>query len=340
MGSAKFFYDKDADISLLKDKVISVIGYGNQGRAQALVMRELFNLNVIVGNIRDESWRRAEKDGFKVYEIREAAERSDVILLLVPDEVAPQVYESSIQPAVKNKEHLVLDFASGYNITYGFIRPEPNMDVVLTAPRMIGWGIIHRVLEEKRGYPTLVGVAQDISGRAFDYALAIAKSAGALLPGGFAIESSFEEETITDLFSEHTWVGAILFMFRASYEALVEAGIQPEVALIELYASGELIEIARAITEIGLFEQLKLHSRTSQYGQLTRGPLYAGDEVKEMFRQVIKSLKDGSFAREWALEQKAGMPVFYRLWREVREHPLYKEERKLYKKLGRIREEQ
>ena len=338
MRKARFFYEKDADVGILGDKVIGVIGYGNQGRAQAIAMRKLFNLNVIVGNIRDESWKRAEEDGFKVYEIGEAAGKSDVILLLVPDEVAPQVYSESILPAVKDKKHVVLGFASGYNIAYGFIEPAPNMDVVMMAPRMIGWGILHRVIEEGKGYPTLVAVAQDVSGRAWDYALAIAKAAGAMLPGGFAVESSFEEEAVTDLFSEHTWVGAMLFMFRTAFEVLVEAGIPPEVALLELYASGELVEIARAITEIGLFEQMKLHSRTSQYGQLTRGPRYAGEELKREFKRIVEALKDGSFAREWALEQKAGLPVFKRMWKLVKEHPIYEYERKLYKMLGRIKE--
>lgn len=328
---ARIYFDKDADLSILKGKVIAVVGYGNQGMAQAKAMRGMA-LNVIVGNIKDESWDRAVKDEFKVYLIRDAIRRAEVVLLLVPDEVAPNVYYNEIEPFIK--KGAVLCFASGYNITYHFIKPRGDLDVVMVAPRMIGSGI-EELVGKGMGYPTLVGIAQDYSGSAMDSALAIAKGIGSFLPGGFAIESSFEEETIVDLFSEHSWAGALLFILKESYDALVEAGVSPEVALLELYASGELIECAKAIYKHGLFRQLRLHSRTSQYGQLTWGPRYVGEEFKRLLRQAIKEIKDGGFATEWTLEMKAGMPKFKKLLELTGRFEVSKAEERLYRMLGR-----
>jgi ketol-acid reductoisomerase len=330
---AKIYHDKDADISLLKDKTIAIIGYGNQGRAQALSLRDLNKLKVIIGNIKDESWKQAKKDGFKVYPIPEAAQKADVLFLLVPDEVAPEVYKE-IEPVIKEKEHIVLDFASGYNITYGFIKAYTNTDLVLVAPRMIGAGIID-LTRQNMGYPVLVGMAQDASGKAKQYALAIAKGIGSLLPGGLAIKSSFEEETLVDLLSEHGFAGALIAGIEAQYEALMEYGVSSEVAILELYASGELTEIAKVITEMGLFEQLKVHSRTSQYGQLTWGPRYVTKETKKLLREAAEEILDGRFAREWRSEQEMGMPVYNRLWKRLHEKPLVKAEDKLYKALKR-----
>ncbi|MEM2593029.1 MAG: NAD(P)-binding domain-containing protein, partial [Thermofilaceae archaeon] len=166
----------DGDLSLLRDLTIAVIGYGNQGSVQAKILREN-GLNVIVGNVRDEYWRRAESDGFKVYEIREAVRRADAALLLVPDEVAPEVYYSEIDEELRRKSFFILDFASGYNIAYGLIKPAPSADVVMVAPRMFAWGILERH-KLGLGYPVLLGVAQNASGRAWDYALALAKGIG------------------------------------------------------------------------------------------------------------------------------------------------------------------
>jgi len=327
---AKIYFDRDADLSILKGKVLAVIGYGNQGRAQAKAMRGM-GLKVIVGNIKDESWFRAKKDGFKVYEIRDAVKRADCVLLLVPDEVAPEVYYEEVEPFLK--DGALLDFASGYNLTYHFIEPRADLDVVMVAPRMIGAGI-EELVGKGVGYPSLIGVAQDRSGSALKYALAIAKGIGSLLPGGFAVESSFEEETLVDLFSEHGWAGALLFILKESYDLLVEAGVSPEVAILELYASGELIEVAKAICRKGLFRQLKLHSRTSQYGQLTWGPKY-GEAVRPILREALKGIKDGSFATEWALELKAGLPKFKRLLELTEGFEISKSEDSLYRTMGR-----
>ncbi|MEM2846470.1 MAG: NAD(P)-binding domain-containing protein, partial [Nitrososphaerota archaeon] len=289
----------DGDLSLLRDLTIAVIGYGNQGSVQAKILREN-GLNVIVGNVRDEYWRRAESDGFKVYEIREAVRRADAALLLVPDEVAPEVYYSEIDEELRRKSFFILDFASGYNIAYGLIKPAPSADVVMVAPRMFAWGILerHRL---GLGYPVLLGVAQNASGRAWDYALALAKGIGAIgLPGGVALKSSFEEEAFLDLLSEHTYIPLLIASIMAYFEVATKIyGASPEAAILELYASGELAEQARAMAEEGLIEQLKHHSRTSQYGQLTRIRRYY-DVIREIVESEADEIWSGEFAREFA----------------------------------------
>jgi len=324
----------DADLTPLKDKVVSVIGYGNQGRAQAHILREN-GIDVIVGNIRDEYWDQALRDGFKVYEIGEAIRRSQVALLLVPDEVAPDVYHKRIEPEIKKKEHFVLDFASGYNIMYGFIRPQPNTDVILVAPRMIGKGILN-LHRQGRGYPVLIGVEQDSSGKAWDYAKAIAKGIGAIgLPGGIAVKSSFEEETLLDLLTEHSWAPLLIAAMQAYFDVVTEEyGVSPEAAILELYASGELAEVAKAMAELGLFEQMKLHSRTSQYGQFTRARKFY-DMVKEVVREEATQIWSGDFAREWSLDQAFGRVVLQRLWKIMTSSRLAEAEDRLYRQLGR-----
>jgi len=322
---AKIFREAENQFGVLKDKVVGVIGYGNQGRCQALNMRDM-GLEVIIGTLKDDSWRTASEDGFNVYEVEQVVERSDVLLILVPDEVAPDLIQRKVLPYLKRRQ--VLSFASGYNVTFGFVNFPSFVDVILVAPRMIGVGIRRRFLAGK-GFPVLVGVEQNASGIAWDYSLALAKGIGALQPGGCAVESSFYEETVVDLFSEHTWAGAILYILQACYEVLVEGGISPEVALIELYLSGELGEIGSSIAEVGLWDQLKFHSRTSQYGQLTRGSKYSTGKVKEMMRKSLEEIKDGSFAKEWKLEQIAGFPRFNGLWKKITSSAFYQQEREI-----------
>ena len=332
MKNGEFIFD--ADILLLKDKTVSVIGYGNQGQAQGLVLRDN-GVNVIVGNIRDTSWDRAARDDFDVYDIDEAARKSDVALMLLPDEIAPDVYYRKIEPEIKRKEHFILDFASGYNITYGSIKPPSNTDLVMVAPRMIGWGILD-LHGKKKGYPALLGVAQDISGKAWEYAQAIAKGIGALgLPGGVAIKSSFEEETLLDLLSEHSWGPIMSAAMRAYFDVVTEEyGASPEAAILELYASGELSEVAKAMAERGMVEQMADHSRTSQYGQFTRAERFY-DKVKEMVRKEASDIWSGEFAREWSLDQSCGSIVLNRMWKIARETRLARTEDRLYKTLGR-----
>ena len=325
----------NGDLSLLHNKKIAVIGYGNQGRAQAIVLRDN-DLDVIVGNIKDTAWKKAEEDGFEIYDISTACGKSDVGLILIPDEVAPEVYYNNIKPAVENKEHYILDFASGYNIYYGFIEPSPNMDVIMVAPRMIGAGIID-LHKNNKGYPVLLGVDQDISGKAWEYAKALAKGIGAIgLPRGVAVKSSFREETLVDLLTEHTWMPILIASFLAYFNVLTsEYGVNPETIILELYASGELSESAKAMAEMGLFEQLSLHSHTSQYGQLTRLEKFYNNDLLEVIRREAEEILSGSFAKDWTLEQRVGMPIFRSLLKKAKESKLAEEENRLYKLLGR-----
>jgi ketol-acid reductoisomerase len=328
---ARFFAATDADPAVLSDKTIAVIGYGNQGRAQAINLRRAGH-RVIVGNQEDDSWRRARDDGFEPLAMDAAAARADIVLLLLPDEIAPDVYRRMIEPHLGRGK--TLDFASGYNITYKFIVPPREVDVILVAPRMIGQGVLDLPASGK-GFPVLTGVKQDASGHALATTLAIAHGIGAFMPQGAVVESSFEEETMVDLFSEHTWAGAMLFLLERAYKMLIEAGVSPEVAMLELYASGELGEIGRAMASMGMWNQLKLHSHTSQFGQLTHGAQFIGADAEALMRKAIAEIRDGTFAKRWAAEQAAGSPTFQQLLGEALESPIAKAEVDLYAKLGR-----
>jgi len=328
---AKFFAATDADPAVLSGKTIAVIGYGNQGRSQAINLRRAGH-RVIVGNQEDDSWRQARIDGFEPLAVDAAAALAEVVLLLLPDEIAPDIYRRMIEPHLGRGMTLV--FASGYNITYKFIVPPREVDVILVAPRMIGQGVLD-LPARGEGFPVLIGVKQDASGCALASSLAIAHGIGAFLPHGAVVESSFEEETLVDLFSEHTWAGAMLFLLERAFKLLLEAGVSPEVALLELYASGELGEIGRAMASMGIWNQLKLHSHTSQFGQLTHGPQFIEAETDALMRKAIAEIRDGTFARRWAAEQAAGSPVFQRLLGEAHESPVARAEAELYAKLGR-----
>ena len=325
---AKIYNDKDAELAIVKDKIIAFIGYGNQGRSQALNMRDS-GLKVIVGNIKDRYRDQAKQDGFEVFEITEATKKANIICALVPDEIAPNIFKEKIKPNLEEKD--VLCFASGYNIFYKYIVPPPFIDVVLLAPRMIG-KMVRDLYLEGSGAMILIGVAQDPSGEAMQIVLSLAKAIGGTRVG--AIESSFEEETKVDLFGEQI-SGGELFMARLAFEVLMEAGCSPEVALLELYASGERIAGQKAIVEEGLWNQLKLHSPTSQYGQQTIGPRLVNENTKKLLKSIMRDIEDGSFAREWTLEQKTGKKKFKYLWENALKHPMFKVEDELYRLLGR-----
>jgi ketol-acid reductoisomerase len=328
---ARFFAANEADPAVLSGRTIAIIGYGNQGRSQAINLRRAGH-QVVVGNQEDDSWRQAKADDFETLTMDAAAARANVILLLLPDEIAPDIYRRMIEPQLSRGKTLV--FASGYNITYKFIVPPAEIDVALVAPRMIGQSVLE-LPARGAGFPVLVGVKQDASGRALATTLAIAHGIGAFLPGGAVVESSFEEETLVDLFSEHTWAGAMLFLLERAYKLLTEAGVSSEVALLELYASGELGEIGRAMASMGIWNQLKLHSHTSQFGQLTHGAKFIGDDAEALMRNAIIEIRNGTFAKRWAAEQAAGSPKFHQLLDEVHESLVAKAEADLYAKLGR-----
>ncbi len=326
---AQWYFDDDGDLALLTGKTIGIFGYGNQGRSQALNMRDS-GATVIVGSRSDSSAEQSKEDGFETLPLAEAAARSDILFILLPDEVMPAIFAESIEPGLVAGNTLV--FASGYNIYFKKIVPQADVDVVMIAPRMIGRGVRDTFLDGS-GFPSLVAVEQDASGNAQDLLIALSKAIGSTKMG--VIESSFEEETVVDLFNEHL---GFLHAVRRSCEALVEAGCSPEAAILEIYASGEMREAGQYILEQGLFEQLKLHSRTSQFGQYVYGRPSPEDEKadKERLHKLIANIKDGTFADRWAKVQEAGQNELEQARADVAKMPIMEEERKLYQRLGRL----
>ena len=324
---SRIYHDKDADLRYLKGKTIAVIGYGNQGRAQALNLRDS-GLEVLVGSLKDPSWAQAEQDGMAVLSISEAASEGDILLLLIPDEVMPEAFTQEIVPQLK--ENKVIAFASGYNIAFGLIKPPPFVDVILLAPRMIGVGVRELYLNGQ-GFPSFIAVEQDHSGQAREILLALAKGIGSTKAG--VIEVTFAQEAEIDLFTEQA-VGPIMSAaIQTAIEVEIEAGYPPEAVLLELYMSGEMGIVFNQIVEKGFIRQMELHSRTSQYGTMTRRPLFATPELKTKMKDVLAKIRSGEFAREWTAEQQAGQPLFNELKRKALEHPLNALEDKVRKEL-------
>lgn len=329
---AEIYFEDDGDLSVLENKTVSIIGYGNQGTAQAKNLRDS-GINVVVGNTRDSSFQRSLADGFDTFSVSEAVQQAQIHVLLVPDEVMPQVVAEDVAPHLKEGDALVI--SSGYNITYGFLDYPDTVDLIMIAPRMIGTGVRKGFLDGT-GFPSLVSVEQDATGSAREMMLALAKGIGTLKGG--AVESSCDEETLCDLFNEHF---GYVYALRRAYELLVEAGASPEAALLEFWASGEEMELARVHMTHGLFHQLKLHSQTSQYGQEVTARLSPEEEEAERnrLRQIIANIKDGTFARDWSLEQQAGFPVWHRVHKDNMSHPMIAEEERLLKALGVLERE-
>ncbi len=320
---ARMYRDKDVDMNVLKGRRIGIIGYGNQGRAQALNIRDS-GWGPMIGNREDEYKSRAIQDGFAVRPIREVADAADVVLVLIPDEVQPEVYEEQIRPYLRRGD--VLCFASGYNIYYKAIVPPAGVGAIMVAPRMIGRAV-RNLYVEGLGFPCLVAAEHDADGQAMRIALALAKAIGATRFGAF--ESSFREETVIDLFAEQMLWPGIIKLCLLYFEKLVANGCDPEVVTTELHLSGEFVEIAKAMITHGFFGQLKLHSQTSQYGQLSRADRMVPPELLTRIDKAIEEIVSGQFHTEWTREQKAGKPNLGRLWQQALEHPLAKSEAKL-----------
>ncbi len=324
---AAIYFEQDGDLSLLDGKTVSILGYGNQGRSQALNMRDC-GVRVVVGNVPDASFDVAVRDGFEAYDIASAVSRADYHFLLVPDEVMPAVFGRDVRPALKPGQAVIV--SSGYNVAYGFLDCPPDVDLLMIAPRTIGTGVRKSFLEG-RGFPSLVSVERDATGQAKQVMLALAKAMGSLKR--CCIESSCEEETLCDLFNEHS---GGLYVMRRAFDTLVEAGVSPEAAMLEFWVSGESADVSEAIQAHGLFGQLPLHSKTSQYGQQVTSRMTEEEEAAERqrLRRIIARIKDGSFAREWMLEQQAGYPMLKRAYRENLAHPMTEEEEGLLRLLG------
>ena len=323
------YYEQDADLAFIIDKTVAILGYGNQGRSQALNMRDSGVKNVIVGSRHDESFDQAIKDGFSVYRIAEASEKADIIFMLLPDEVAPQVYEKDIAPNLKPGD--ILNFASAYNITFKRIIPDKDLDVIMAAPRMIGRGV-RELFEKGEGAPAFVGVYQDASGNALEYAKALCKAIGATRKG--AIEVSFDDETALDLMSEQATGPIIYNVLTEAFSILVEAGHPAEAVLMELYMSKEPAVMLEKAAEVGFFKQLPMHSHTSQYGQLKNYNKVDTKPIIGFLKERYNEIMSGAFADEWDKEQKENnLSTFIELRNKALSCDLTKEEESLFERL-------
>ncbi len=314
--AAAVHYDDDAELSLLEDRTVAVLGYGSQGHAHALNLLSS-GIDVIIG-LRDgsSSAAKAAAAGLKVMTIEGACEEAGVIMVLLPDTEQASVYREEIAPRLCRGDSLA--FAHGFNIHFGQIVPPPDVDVWMIAPKGPGH-LVRRSFEEGGGVPALVAVAQDPTGKAKDTALAYAKAIGATRAG--VLETTFREETETDLFGEQVVLcGGLTELIMASYDTLVAAGYQPESAYFECLHEVKLI--VDLIYEGGIANMRFSISDTAEYGDMTRGPRIITDETRAEMRKILDEIQSGRFAREWILENRAGRPVFNALRRRARAHPV------------------
>lgn len=322
-----FYFDQDADLTLLDGKVVGVIGYGNQGRSQALNLRDS-GVEVAVGNVEDDYAEQARADGWTVRSIAEASSAADFILILIHDEAQPAVFESEIRPHLKAGD--LISFAHGYNIHFQQIVPPTNVDTVMLAPRMLGKGVRDTYLSGQ-GFPSFIAVHHDASSAAGARVLALAKGIGSTRMG--VLQSSFEEETLIDLFEEHQ---PALFALRCMYEALVESGCSPEAVMLDLYASGESVTWAQGAVDLGAFERMKLASQTAQFGHLVWSQQFFDKEgTMKRYREMIDKIKSGEFARTWHGEKTRNAPQLDEIWKDNRAHEMMAAEDRLYQILGR-----
>lgn len=315
---AKMYYDQDADLGSLAGKRVAVLGYGSQGHAQAQNLKES-GVDVIVGLRKgSSSWSKAEAAGLKVYTVAEAAEKADVIQVLLPDEKQAEVYKKEIAPGLKPGNALV--FSHGFNIHYGQIVPPQDVDVFMVAPKGPGH-MVRRLYTEGTGIPGLVAVYQDASGKAMATALAYAKGIGCTRAG--VLLTSFKEETETDLFGEQCVLcGGLTELIRAGFDTLVGAGYQPESAYFEV--CHELKLIIDLIYEGGIANMRYSISDTAEYGDMMIGRRLITAETRKEMQKALQEIQDGTFAREWILENQAGRPNYNAIKRIDAQHPIEK----------------
>jgi len=311
---AKVYYDQDANLDVLKGRKVAIIGYGSQGHAQAQNLRES-GVEVVVSDLPGtDNWEQAIKDGFTPLSAAEAAAQASIIQILTEDEVQPIVYKNEVEPNLSAGKTLL--FSHGFNIHFGQIVPPANVDVIMVAPKGPGH-LVRRVYTEGGGVPALIAIYQDASGKAKDTALAYAKGIGAARAG--ILETTFQEETETDLFGEQAVLcGGASELVMAGFETLVEAGYQPEIAYFECLH--ELKLIVDLMYEGGISWMRHSISNTAEYGDLTRGPRVINEDTREEMREILAEIQTGSFAREWILENQARRPVFNALRRMGKEH--------------------
>lgn len=312
----KVYYDKDADLSLIKNKKVAIIGYGSQGHAHANNLNDS-GVEVVIGLRRDSiSWDKAEKAGLSVKEVSNAVKGADVVMLLLPDEKMASIYQADIEPSLK--QNAALAFAHGFNIHYGQIIPRVDLDVIMIAPKGPGH-LVRSTYTQGGGVPSLIAVHQDKSGRARDLALSYAAANGGTRGG--VIETTFKEETETDLFGEQVVLcGGLTSLIQAGFETLVEAGYAPEMAYFECLHEVKLI--VDLIYEGGIANMRYSISNNAEYGDVSRGPRIITEETRNEMRKILREIQTGEYAREFILEHHAGAPVLKSSRRLAAEHPI------------------
>ncbi len=319
------YYDRHADIKVIKKKTVAIIGYGSQGHAHARNLHDS-GIKVVVG-LRKESafWKRAQKDGLKVMTVPEATKIADIIMILIPDDKQRAMYESEIAPYLK--KGAAVAFGHGFNIHFGQIVPPPTVDVFMVAPKGPGH-LVRRTFEQKAGVPCLMAIHQNATKKAKKIALAYAKGIGGTRAG--VLETTFREETETDLFGEQVVLcGGLTELIRAGFDTLVEAGYSPDLAYFECLHEVKLI--VDLIYEGGIGNMRYSISTTAAYGDVTRGRRIVNEDTRREMKKILGEIQSGSFAREFILENQANRPVFNALLKKDAEHPIEQVGEKLRK---------
>ena len=315
---AKVYHDKDANLDLLKGKKVAIIGYGIQGRGQALNLRDS-GVSVIASELEGtENYKKATSDGFKPMSSADAAKEADIIQILTQDHVQAKVYKDAIEPNLKKGKSLV--FSHGFNIHFKEIVPPKDIDVFMVAPKGPG-ALVRQQYEEGKGVPCLVAIFQNASGKALETALAYAKGIGGTRAG--VIETTFKEETETDLFGEQAVLcGGASELIKAGFDTLIEAGYQPEIAYFECLH--ELKLITDLVYKYGITGMRKRVSDTAEYGDVTRGKRVINDDTRKIMKEMLKEIQTGEFAKEWIEENKKGRPNFTKMRKDGENHPIEK----------------
>ena len=331
-GTMKVFYDKDADLSLIRRKKVAIIGYGSQGHAHANNLKDS-GVKVTVGLRKNgSSWDKAKKAGIPVKEVADAAKGADLVMILLPDEHHADIYKRDIEPNIR--KGAMLAFAHGFNIHFQQIEPRKDLDVIMIAPKGPGH-LVRSTYVQGGGVPSLIAVYQDASGRARDLALSYAGAIGAARAG--VIETTFREECETDLFGEQVVLcGGLTALIQAGYETLVDAGYAPEMAYFECLHEVKLI--VDLIYEGGLATMRYSVSNTAEYGDFTRGPRIVDERTRAEMRRILKEIQSGQFAKEFILEHRAGMPTMKAMRRMSAEHNLEQVGAKLREMMPWIRQ--
>ena len=322
---AKIYHDADADLGVLKGKKVAVIGFGSQGKAQSMCLKDS-GLDVVVGLRKGgKSWEDAKRNGMKVAEVPDAVRGADVVMVLIPDEIQGSVFEKDIRPNLK--DGAALDFAHGFGITFGTIKPPENVDVIMMAPKAPG-PREREVFLEGFGVPALIAVHQDYTGNAKQVALALAKGLGATKAG--VLETDFREEATSDLFGEQAVLcGGVTALIKAGFDTLVEDGYQPEIAYFECMHEVKLI--VDLMYQGGMNYMRYSISNTAEYGDLTRGPRIINKQTKAEMKKILGEITSGEFAKEWVAEYQGGLKKFNELYEKDHDCQLEVVGRKLRK---------